>query len=64
MITYTIILNGRRHDISLYKDELKNNYLHLLEIYKVANMNPPPLIRYVKWRFHDLAKQYLLITDL
>ena len=60
MITYTVILNGRRHDISLNKDDLKNDYLHLLEIYKKANMTPMPLIRYVKCRFHDLIKTYIL----
>lgn len=62
MITYTVILNGRRHDISLNKDDLKNGYLHLLEIYKAVNMIPPPLIRYVKWRFQNLMTTY--ITDL
>ncbi len=62
MITYTVILNGRRHDISLNKDDLKNDYLHLLEIYKKANMTPIPLIRYVKWRFQNLITTY--ITDL
>jgi hypothetical protein len=64
MITYTIILNGRRHDISLNKDEIKFAYLNLCNVYKAAGMKKPNLLRYVKFMFHNAIIDLLLIEDL
>jgi hypothetical protein len=64
MITYTIILNGRRHDISLNKDEIKFGYLNLCNIYKAVGRNKPSLFRYVKFMFHNAIMDLLLIEDL
>lgn len=64
MITYTIILNGRRHDISLNKDEIKFGYLTLCNIYKAAGRNKPSLFRYVKFMFHNAIMDLVLIEKL
>ena len=64
MIIYTIILNGRRHDISLNKDEIRFSYLNLCNIYKASGMDKPSLFRYVKFMFHNAIKDLLLIEKL
>jgi hypothetical protein len=64
MITYTVVLNGRRHDISVSKDDIRMDYRHVCKILLSSKIKPPSLIRYVKYRIHDILINEVLITSL